>query len=105
ARHKVTVALNGDGGDEAFLGYGRYSSCRTLAHIDRLPRRLRHIASVAIPMLPAALHRRYGRRLNALADLLASDDTRRSQLYGFTITYFMDYQKREGYSAEMQDFL
>ena len=105
ARHKVTVALNGDGGDEAFLGYGRYSSCRTLGRIDRLPRPLRQIASVAIPMLPDAVHRRYGRRLNALAELLGSGDTRPSQLYGFTITYFMDHQKREGYSAEMQDFL
>jgi asparagine synthase (glutamine-hydrolysing) len=105
ARHKVTVALNGDGGDEAFLGYGRYSTCRGLARIDWMPRPLRQIASKAIPMLPGAAHSRYGHRLNALAGLLASADTRPSQRYAFTITYFMDYQKREGYSDAMQDFL
>ena len=38
ARRHVTVALNGDGGDEAFLGYPRYQAMRHLARLDRLPR-------------------------------------------------------------------
>ncbi len=104
ARQHVTVALNGDGGDEAFMGYGRYETCRRLARLDRLGRPLRRSLAAVIPRLPGIVHRRYGRRLNALADLLAGSDTRASQRYAFTITYFMDYQKRSGYASEMDAF-
>ena len=105
ARQKVTVALNGDGGDEAFLGYPRYSACRVLSRLDVLPHSLRHTAGAAIARLPAPLKARYERRLNALAGLLRSADTRPSQRYAFMITYFMDYQKREGYAEAMESFL
>src|SRR5882724_2755232 len=41
ARRHVTVALNGDGGDEAFLGYARYQAMRHLDRLDRLPSAVR----------------------------------------------------------------
>ena len=50
ARRKVTVALNGDGGDEAFLGYSRY---RAMRHLERLDRS----AAVGPPGAGAALGR------------------------------------------------
>ena len=40
SRH-VTVALNGDGGDESFLGYRRHAGARAGDWIDRVPRGLR----------------------------------------------------------------
>lgn len=40
-RGQVTVALNGDGGDESFAGYTRYVSNRLGARLDRLPDALR----------------------------------------------------------------
>jgi asparagine synthase (glutamine-hydrolysing) len=105
ARRKVTVALNGDGGDEAFMGYGRYDTCRRLAAFDWIPVALRGYAAGLIRRVPAFVHRRYGNRLSALADLIRSADRRASQRYAFTITYFMDYQKRQGYTTDMSEFL
>jgi asparagine synthase (glutamine-hydrolysing) len=104
-RRKVTVALNGDGGDEAFMGYGRYDTCRRISALDRIPSALRRSALGPIPHLPNAVHRRYGNRLNAFAEFLRGPDRRPSQRYAFTITYFMDYMKREGYTQDMSEFL
>ncbi len=42
--HHVTVALNGDGGDESFAGYTRYVSNDLVAHLDWLPRPLQRLA-------------------------------------------------------------
>ena len=38
-RRHVTVALNGDGGDESFAGYTRYVATASPGRLDRLPRR------------------------------------------------------------------
>jgi asparagine synthase (glutamine-hydrolysing) len=54
AREHVTVALNGDGGDESFAGYQRYTTNLALASMDRLPLSLRRIAAVAARRLPDA---------------------------------------------------
>jgi asparagine synthase (glutamine-hydrolysing) len=41
ASHHVTVALNGDGGDENFFGYRRHAGMRAASWLDALPRSLR----------------------------------------------------------------
>ena len=105
ARRKVTVALNGDGGDEAFLGYGRYATCRSISQFDRLPMGARQAINRAILSFPGWIHQHYGNRLNAFGELLAGADRRSSQRYAFTITYFMDYMKLEGYADGMAEVL
>jgi asparagine synthase (glutamine-hydrolysing) len=46
ARRHVTVALSGDGGDEAYGGYVTYPWARRYAAFDRLPRALRSLAAL-----------------------------------------------------------
>jgi asparagine synthase (glutamine-hydrolysing) len=54
-RQHVTVALNGDGGDECFAGYERYAAMRLGERYSRLPRVLRErVVEPAIGAMPGA---------------------------------------------------
>jgi asparagine synthase (glutamine-hydrolysing) len=52
ARVHVTVALNGDGGDETFAGYSRYVANLAAHRLDVLPRAVRTGASRALMSIP-----------------------------------------------------
>lgn len=54
-RERVTVALNGDGGDEVFAGYERYRAVQIAAYIDRLPKFARGALVRASGVLPDSL--------------------------------------------------
>lgn len=65
-RSEVTVALNGDGGDESFAGYLRYLANARTAWVDAAPSGLRAVAGGAGRSLPAAEGRSglsYARRM------------------------------------------
>jgi len=51
-RQHVTVALNGDGGDESFCGYSRYLPDARLERFDRIPSWVRHAAFGLIGTFP-----------------------------------------------------
>ncbi len=69
-RRHVTVALNGDAGDENFAGYDRYRAMVLAARMDHLPRATRLAAAAAsraaaalVPHAKVQRLTRFGRRL------------------------------------------
>lgn len=58
-RKHVTVALNGDGGDECFAGYERYAAMQLAEKYHRLPNALRQaVIGRAVELLPAPANNR-----------------------------------------------
>ncbi|MDT5294102.1 MAG: hypothetical protein QOJ76_982 [Acidobacteriota bacterium] len=61
-RRHVTVALNGDGGDECFAGYNRYAAMRLSERYRKIPGVLRErVIRQAVGLLPASEVKRAGR--------------------------------------------
>lgn len=56
-RKHVTVALNGDGGDESFAGYERYAAMRLAETYHRIPAMLRgRVMRHAIELIPSSVN-------------------------------------------------
>lgn len=103
ARREVTVALNGDGGDESFLGYGRYLQCRSVEWISRIPRPLRRLATRIAEAIPAGLESyRVPRVARRWLSYVSARDARR---YAPWIVYFQEQDKRLGYAEAMRGLL
>jgi asparagine synthase (glutamine-hydrolysing) len=86
ARRHVTVALNGDAGDENFAGYSRYITPPTARRFDRLPTSVRHVLAAAARALPgdrisSSLPSRGRRWLRRLSDSPEARYSRRLMIF------------------------
>jgi asparagine synthase (glutamine-hydrolysing) len=81
-RRHVTVALNGDGGDESFAGYQRYVANAVAGRLDRIPAPLRRALAAAGGRLPAGGEvSSVANRARRLAGSLALDPAARYARY------------------------
>ena len=103
ARRHVTVALTGDGGDESFLGYGRYKAMHWLAQLDLFPEVARAAVSHLIGLAPSRLQRRL--KLRQIRGVLTAPASSPAQRYLPTLAFFGDCDKTDGYGEAMRGFL
>jgi asparagine synthase (glutamine-hydrolysing) len=98
-RRHVTVALNGDGGDESFGGYTRYVSNRLAARLGAIPRPLRRaVASVADGAQRGDITSVVN-RARRLGRSLALEPVERYARY---VSYFDEAQRTALYSAQFR---
>jgi asparagine synthase (glutamine-hydrolysing) len=105
-RH-VTVALNGDGGDEGFAGYTRYvgnpMARRLELRLDRLPLRLRRaIGAIGERVSPKGEMSSTRNRARRLARSLPLDPAAR---YARLMSYFDWVQRDRLYSPEFRELV
>jgi asparagine synthase (glutamine-hydrolysing) len=103
ARREVTVALNGDGGDECFLGYSRYKAMRYLAKLDRLPGWSRAALARALGLAPRSLQR--GLKIPRIRGVLRAPEHQAGHRYASTLVSFTDEDKEVCYNGALREQL
>ncbi len=100
-RRHVTVALNGDGGDECFAGYERYAAMRLAEMYHKLPRLLRTaFADQVVNRLPSSeMHRS---RIRDLKRFLHAASLPKLERYMRWVSVFDAEAKAELYTARFQ---
>jgi asparagine synthase (glutamine-hydrolysing) len=100
-RRHVTVALNGDGGDECFAGYERYAAMRLSERYRKLPGVLRErVIGQAVALLPASELRRG--RVRSLKRFLQAASLPPVERYLRWVSVFDAGAKRELYTEEFR---
>ncbi|MET7466288.1 asparagine synthase (glutamine-hydrolyzing) [Nonomuraea sp. NPDC005501] len=99
SRQHVTVALNGDGGDECFGGYQRYTLMNRSRMIPALPAPLASLAGRAGSLITERSV--YGSRTRRLGRLLQFAATPPARRYPHLMSCFTPEQKARIYSPEL----
>jgi asparagine synthase (glutamine-hydrolysing) len=99
-RESVTVALNGDGGDESFAGYERYLAHRLAGRIGRVPG-VRRIATALARALPDSTDPR--NRVRRARRFLASFDQPADRRYARWLTFFRPEAKDRLYTEGFRE--
>ncbi|MGE3949431.1 MAG: asparagine synthase (glutamine-hydrolyzing) [Blastocatellales bacterium] len=98
-RRHVTVALNGDGGDESFVGYERYLANEMAARIQAVP---------GVAAMAGALHHLIPDSVNPKSNLrrarrfLSVASMPMAERYGRWLTFFTPEEKESLYSPEFK---
>ncbi|MER6947333.1 asparagine synthase (glutamine-hydrolyzing) [Nonomuraea sp. NPDC000554] len=103
SRQHVTVALNGDGGDECFGGYQRYALMNQARRIPVVPGPLAGLLSRSGTLMSQrSASRSLSRRLGRLMTFVAAHP---SQRYARLMSYFTPEQRAEIYSDSLREAL
>ncbi|MFT3743918.1 MAG: asparagine synthase-related protein [Pyrinomonadaceae bacterium] len=98
-RKHVTVALNGDGGDESFAGYERYAAMRIAEAYARVPSALRKVfVEAPVSLLPSSELKRS--RFRDAKRFLRAANLPRTERYFRWVTTFNRDTKKELYTAD-----
>jgi asparagine synthase (glutamine-hydrolysing) len=99
-RRHVTVALNGDGGDENFAGYRRHIAHGRIDRLARTPQPLARMAAGGLDRIgPGPRPDSPRTRARRLAQALALSPPER---YSMLIAYFTEAERDRLYTAEMR---
>jgi len=97
-RKHVTVALNGDGGDESFAGYERYAAMRLAETYHRIPALLREsVVRQAVGLIPCSPTKRS--RVRDVQRFLDSASLPKVERYLRWVSVFDTGAKQDLYSA------
>ena len=101
AAREVTVALNGDGGDESFAGYNRYVSNAVAERLERVPLVVRQALAGVAAATPEPLVENSGRA--RLRRLVASLPHPPAERYARRMSFFADPSPDLLYTSEFRD--
>src|SRR2546421_4102720 len=102
-RRDVTVALNGDGGDESFAGYTRYIGNLVARRLERLPLPIRKAIGAVGERMP--VKGEVSSTLNRARRLARSLTLDPAGRYARHMSFFDWLQRDQLYSPEFQDLL
>ncbi|MFN0123615.1 MAG: asparagine synthase (glutamine-hydrolyzing) [Blastocatellia bacterium] len=101
-RRHVTVALNGDGGDESFAGYERYLGNRLAARFQGMPGAAL-VARALSAALPDSVNPK--NRVRNVKRFLAAAAQPMAERYGRWVGFFREEDKQRLYSGDMRRML